>query len=171
MASVVMPAAALTFKKGQVLGSDGEVHDGASPAQMKALIKKAEEDGEMAGVSGTNLYVVIDGEVTFVPLSDVRGKTKEGMKEVIAAHVLSGAEIGGLAELEGSGFDLLNEGNLAYEIGQIADEAAREAAEAAFQEVVESLEGATIEQIEQATGSTHISTTSCGEGCTEDTFY
>ena len=114
---------------------------------------------------------MIDGEVTFVPLSDVRGKTKEGMKEVIAAHVLSGAEIGGLAELEGSGFDKLNEGNLAYEIGQIADKAAREAAEAAFQEVVESLEGATIEQIEQATGSTHISTTSCGEGCTEETFY
>ena len=50
-----MPAAALTFKKGQVLGADGEVHDGASPAQMEALIKKAEEDGEMAGVSGTNL--------------------------------------------------------------------------------------------------------------------
>ena len=64
---------------------------------MKALIKKAEEDGEMAGVSGTNLYVVIEGEVTFVPLSGVCGKTKEGMKELIAAHVLSGAEIGGLA--------------------------------------------------------------------------
>ena len=100
--------------------------------------------------------------MTFVPFSDVRGKTTEGMKEVIAAHVLSDAKIGGLAELEGSGFDKLNEGNLAYKIGQIADEAAREAAEAAFQEVIESLEGATIEQIEQATGSTHISTTSCG---------
>ena len=73
--SLALPAAALTFKKGQV-----------------------------AGVSGTTLYVVIDGSVTFVPLSDVRGKTKEGMKEVIAAHVLAGAEIGGLAELEGSGF-------------------------------------------------------------------
>ena len=169
--SLALPAAALTFKKGQVLGSDGEVYDGASPAQVEALIKKAEDEGEMAGVSGTNLYVVIDGSVTFVPLSDVRGKTKEGMKEVIAAHVLTGAEIGGLAELEGSGFDQLTEGNLAYEIGQIADEAAREAAEAAFEEIVESLEGATIEQIEQATGSTHISTTSCGKGCTEETFY
>ena len=169
--SLALPAAALTFKKGQVLGSDGEVYDGASPAQVEALIKKAEDEGEMAGVSGTNLYVVIAGSVTFVPLSDVRGKTKEGMKEVIAAHVLTGAEIGGLAELEGSGFDQLTEGNLAYEIGQIADEAAREAAEAAFEEIVESLEGATIEQIEQATGSTHISTTSCGEGCTEETFY
>ena len=125
----------------------------------------------MAGVSGTNLYVVIDGEVTFISLSEVRGKTKEGIKEVIAAHVLSGAEIGGMAELEVSGFGKLNEGNLAYEIGQIADEATREAAEAAFQEDVESLEGATIEQIEQATGSTHISTTSCAEGCTEETFY
>ena len=130
--SLALPAAALKFKKGQVLGSDGEVYDGASPAQVEALIKKAEDEGEMAGVSGTNLYVVIDGSVTFVPLSDVRGKTKEGMKEVIAAHVLTGAEIGGLAELEGSGFDQLTEGNLAYEIGQIADEAAREAAQHEF---------------------------------------
>ena len=59
VASFALPAAALTFKKGQVLGADGEVHDGVSPAQMEALIKKAEEDGEMAGVSGTNLYIVI----------------------------------------------------------------------------------------------------------------
>jgi len=93
------------------------------------------------------------------------------MKDVIARHVLTGAEIGQFVEIEGSGFDVLTEGNLAYEIGQIADEAAREAAEAAFEDVVESLEGATIEQIEQATGSTHIGSTSCGEGCVEDTFY
>ena len=89
------------------------------------------------------------------------------MKEVIAAHVLSGSEIGGLAELEGSGFDLLKEGNLAYEIGQIADEAAREAAEAAFEEVVQSLEGATIEQIEQATGSARTAATSLICSCRE----
>ena len=93
-----------------------------------------------------------------MPLSDVRGKTKEGMKEVIAAHVLTGAEIGQFAEIEGSGFDKLTEGNLAYEIGQITDEVARAAAEKAYEEVVESLEGATIDQIEEATGSTHIGT-------------
>ena len=56
-----MPAGALTFKKGQVLGSDGEIHDRASPAQLEALTKRAEEDGEMAAVSRNNLYVVIDG--------------------------------------------------------------------------------------------------------------
>lgn len=167
----VGPAFALTFKKGEVLGSDGKMYEGASPEQEAALIKKAEEEGELAGVAGANLYVVLEGKITYVPLADVRGKTKEGMKEVIAAHVLSGAEIGQFAALEGSGFDKLNEGNLAYEIGEIADEAAREAAEKAFEEVVESLEGATIEQIEQATGSTHIGSTSCGEGCTVDTFY
>ena len=164
-------ANALTFKKGEVLGSDGKIYEGASPEVEASLIRKAEEEGELAGVSGTNLYVVIEGKVTYVPLDEVRGKTKEGMKDVIARHVLTGAEIGQFVELEGAGFEVLTEGNLAYEIGQIADEAAREAAEAAFEDVVESLEGATIEQIEQATGSTHIGSTSCGEGCVEDTFY
>ena len=168
---VAAPTMALTFKKGQVFGSDGQVYDGASPEQEEALVKRAEEEGEVAGIAGSNLFVVIEGEVTYVPLSEVRGKTKEGMKEVIAAHVLTGAEIGAFAEIEGSGFDKLTEGNLAYEISKITDEVAREAAEQAFQEVVESLEGATIDQIEEATGSTLISTTSCGEGCVEETFY
>ena len=165
------PAAALTFKKGQVLGADGKIYDGASPEQEEALIKKAEDEGELAGIAGSNLYVVLEGKVTYVPLSDVRGKTKEGMKEVTAAHVLTGAEIGQFAEIEDSGFDKLTEGNLAYEIGQITDEVACAAAEKAYEEVVESLEGATIDQIEEATGSTHIGTSSCGEGCVEETFY
>ena len=43
VAGVAMPAGALTFKKGQVLGSDGEIHDGASPTQLEALIRRAEE--------------------------------------------------------------------------------------------------------------------------------
>jgi len=168
---VAAPSMALTFKKGQVLGADGQLYEGASPEQEEALIKRAEEEGEVAGVSGSNLFVIIEGEITYVPLSEVRGKTKESMKEVIAAHVLTGAEIGAFAEIEGSGFDKLNEGNLAYEISKITDEVAREAAQKAFQEVVESLEGATIDQIEEATGSTLINTTSCGEGCVEETFY
>ena len=101
---VAAPTMALTFKKGQVLGSDGQVYDGASPEQEEALIKRVEEEGEVAGIAGFNLFVVIEGEVTYVPLSEVRGKTKEGMKEVIAAHVLTGAEIGAFAEIEGSAF-------------------------------------------------------------------
>jgi len=171
LAFSAVSANALTFQKGQVLGPDGKVYDGASPEQEAALIQKAEEEGELAGISGANLYVVLEGKVTYVPLSEVRGKTKEGMKEVIAAHVLTGAEIGQFAAIEGSGFDKLAEGNLAYEIGQITDEVARQAAEKAYEQVVESLEGATIDQIEEATRSTHIGSSSCGDGCVVDTFF
>jgi len=37
----VSPVSALTFKKGEVLGADGEVYHGASPEQKQALIEKA----------------------------------------------------------------------------------------------------------------------------------
>ena len=51
---------ALTFKKGQVLGSDGEVHDGASPEQQAALVEQSKQDGwfgkkKNSGVQGSNL--------------------------------------------------------------------------------------------------------------------
>ena len=36
-AMAAAPANALTFKKGQVLGADGEVHDGASPEQRGSI--------------------------------------------------------------------------------------------------------------------------------------
>ena len=54
---IAMPVGALTFKTGQILGTDDEIHDGASSTQLEVLVKRAEEDGEIAGVSGTNLYV------------------------------------------------------------------------------------------------------------------
>lgn len=37
------PVTALTFKKGQVLGSDGQVYDGASPEQRDNIIARAAE--------------------------------------------------------------------------------------------------------------------------------
>ena len=42
--AAMAPVSALTFKKGQVLGADGEVYDGASPEQKEALIEKAKEE-------------------------------------------------------------------------------------------------------------------------------
>ena len=39
------PAHALTFKKGQVLGPDGEVYDGASPEQQAALVEQSKQEG------------------------------------------------------------------------------------------------------------------------------
>ena len=46
-------ANALTFKKGEVLGSDGKVYDGASPEMEASLIRRAEEEGELAECQAT----------------------------------------------------------------------------------------------------------------------
>ena len=100
------PANALTFKRGQVLGSDGEVYDGASPTQREKLISRAADGDETAGVAGSNLFVVMDGEVVFIPLSDLRGKTQETRMDIVKAHVIAN-----IADLEVE--DLLEEaGNL-----------------------------------------------------------
>lgn len=100
------PVMALTFKKGQVLGSDGQIYDGASPEQRDNIIARAAESEETAGVSGSNLFVVMDGDVVFIPLSDLRGKTKDTRMDIVKAHVIAN-----IADIEVD--DLLQEaGNL-----------------------------------------------------------
>ena len=97
-AMAAAPANALTFKKGQVLGADGEVHDGASPEQREALVLNSKRkglfgaEGAKAGVSGSNIFVIVGEEVVFVPVAEVRGKSKEEMMEVIAAA--AGSQLG-----------------------------------------------------------------------------
>jgi len=99
-------ATALTFKKGQVLGSDGQIYDGASPEQRENIISRAAGSDETAGVSGSNLFVVMDGDVVFIPLSDLKGKSKETRMDIVKAHVVAN-----IADLEVE--DLLEQaGNL-----------------------------------------------------------
>ena len=75
-------ATALTLKSGQVLSSDGQVHDGASPEQKEALIAKSKEqgwfgaEGKKSGVQGSNVYVVVQDELVFVPIKEIKGKSK-----------------------------------------------------------------------------------------------
>ena len=91
LALATSPATALTFKKGQVLGSDGKIYDGASPDERERLIKNADDGGENAGVRGNNLFVVMDDELVFIPLSDLSGKTKETRMDIVKAHVIANA--------------------------------------------------------------------------------
>jgi len=82
-------ANALTLKSGEVLSSDGQVYAGASPDQKEAIIARSKSsglfgDGKKAGVSGSNIFVVIGEDVVFVPLTGVRGKSKEQMMDIIA---------------------------------------------------------------------------------------
>ena len=123
---VVTQAQALTFKKGEVLGADGQIYQGASPDQIDRLIDKAKESGEAGGVTGNNVFVVVGEEVTFVPVSDLRGLPKDPQISVIGNAVvqdLTGSDdvtyeqISAVTELsEETGVsveELLNDGDLA----------------------------------------------------------
>ena len=169
---------ALTIKSGQVLGSDGQLYDGASPEVLANLIKNAEKTGKMAGVSGKSVFVVVDvpgeeGEkdVVFISLSELAGKDKDGIQatvlDKVVGHLNAGTNLGFNAGQIGA--DLDRETASAAQIA--AADAAREVAIQDFEALVESLDGATIEQIEEATGSTLISVEGdCAVSCTE-TFY
>ena len=87
IAAMPLAGSALTFKKGQVLGADGQIYDGASPEVQARLIAKAQDGGKSAGVTGRQLYVVVNDTITFVGLSDLAGKSEETVKEIIVEKV------------------------------------------------------------------------------------
>ena len=76
-------AHALTLKKGEVLGPDGEIYHGASPKLMEALIEKAKNGDIPAGVVGNNVYVVVGDKVSFSMFS--RLESEDERIESIAA--------------------------------------------------------------------------------------
>lgn len=88
------PVHALTFKKGQVLGSDGGVYDGASPDQKDALIEKSKSkgwfgaEGKKSGVQGSNLFIVVEDELVFVPIDELKGKSKDQVTEIVKGHIV-----------------------------------------------------------------------------------
>ena len=82
-------AHALTIKSGQVIGSDGNLYDGASPEMASAILAS----GDTAGVRNGNLFIVVEGKVTFVPVKSLAGKTKEGIKELVIEAVIASGEV------------------------------------------------------------------------------
>ena len=87
-------AHALTLKSGEVLGGDGQVYEGASPEQQKNIVEASKRsgffgDGKKSGVQGSNLWLVVEDDLVFVPLSDLRGKNKDRIKEVIKDAIVS----------------------------------------------------------------------------------
>ena len=70
-------AQALTFKPGKVLGSDGQMHQGASPEQLGRIVEKAKASGDVGGVTGNNVLVVVGENATFIPFAEMKGVPKE----------------------------------------------------------------------------------------------
>lgn len=89
----VSAAQALTFKKGQVQGADGKVYDGASPEQQENIVEASKGtdwfgNKKTAGVVGSNVYIVVEDNTVFVPISDLRGKDKEAVADLIKERLV-----------------------------------------------------------------------------------
>ena len=55
-------AQALTLKSGEVLGSDGQIHTGASPENMEKMERRFRESGKQSLVLGEMLFLDVEGE-------------------------------------------------------------------------------------------------------------
>ena len=119
-------AQALTFKKGEVLGSDGNMYEGASPEQIERIIENARESEEIGGVMGNNVFVVVGENVIFIPVSDLRNLPKETQIAVVGDAVIQDLtgndditfkQVSAVAEVsEGTGLsfeEILNDGDVA----------------------------------------------------------
>ena len=74
----------LTFKTGQVIGSDGNLYDGASEQTKQKLRRNYNEGaGEQVGVINNNLFIIYEDDVLFVPMSDLAGKNDESIDKII----------------------------------------------------------------------------------------
>ena len=138
-------AQALTFKKGEVLGSDGQTYQGASPEQMERLIERAAANDMPAGVVGNNVFVVVGDKVSFVPTSELRGATKDTQLQIIGDQVVQ---------------DITGNENITYE--QV--EALNDASAATGEDIssllseggIEGLDAELVEELQQVASETGI---------------
>lgn len=138
-------AQALTFKKGEVLGSDGKTYLGASPEQMERLIERAAANDLPAGVVGNNVFVVVGDKVSFVPTSELRGVTKDTQLQIIGDQVVQ---------------DITGNENITYE--QV--EALNDASAATGEDIssllseggIEGLDAELVEELQQVASETGI---------------
>ena len=129
-------AQALTLKSGQVIGGDGGIYDGASPEKQEALIAQAQNGGEIAGLTGASVYVVVGDTITYVPVDDIRGKSDDRMKEIIGDEVIQ--NVTGVEELTLA--DVENATMLAEEAGiPLEDLVAVEGIEGLDPEIIEEI--------------------------------
>ena len=124
--AITAQAQALTFKSGEVLESDGQMHQGASPEQLQRIVEKARSSDEVGGVMGNNVFVVVGENVTFIPISELRGLSKETQIAIVGNSVvqqltnnddITFEQVSAVSEIaEATGLsvkEILNDGNVA----------------------------------------------------------
>ena len=152
-AFIPLSAQALTFKKGQVLGNDGQLYEGASPEEMDKLVAKAKDDGKTAGVFGRNLFVIVGESVSFIPLSDLSGKSQDQIEEIVVDRVTKDVMDRALQEanVAGSAATVAADGNAV--VNATANAAGRQLTEEEIGLLEEMAEAASEEEVSAALAS------------------
>ena len=156
MAVMATGAQALTLKKGQVIGGDGEIYEGASPEVQENLIANAKRTGKNVGVSAGNVFVIVGEEVTYVSTKDLAGKSRDAMVEVVGNAVVenvTGVEGLTLEEIE----EISSETGISVEniqiVEQITANFSEELAEDMIAGIQEAVESGLADQVNEFLGS------------------
>ena len=156
MAVMATGAQALTLKKGEVIGGDGKIYEGASPEVQENLIANAKRTGKNVGVSAGNVFVIVGEEVTYVSTKDLAGKSKDAMVEVVGNAVVenvTGVEGLTLEEIE----NISAETGISVEniqiVEQITANFSEELAEDMIAGIQEAVESGLAEQVNEFLGS------------------
>lgn len=156
VALMMSSASALTLKKGQVIGGDGGVYDGASPEVQENLINNAKRSGKKVGLSGGNVFVIVDDAVTYVPTQDLAGLSRDGMVEVVGDAVVenvTGVEGLSLADIE----EISSETGISVEnisiVQEIAGGLSEELAEDMIAGIQEAIDSGLADQVNEFIGS------------------
>ena len=88
IAALAFTVQAHALQEHVILGSDGNMYEGASPEQIERIIENARESEEVGGVMGNNVFVVVGENVTFIPVSDLRSLPKETQIAVVGDAVI-----------------------------------------------------------------------------------
>lgn len=149
-------ANALTLKKGEIIGGDGNVYEGASPEVQENLIATAKRGGKSVGVSGGNVFVIVGDAVTYVSTQDLAGKSKDAMVELVGDAVVenvTGVEGLTLSEIE----EISSETGISVEniqiVEQITANFSQEMAEDMIAGIQEAIDEGLAEQINDFIGS------------------
>ena len=158
-AFIPLSAQALTFKKGQVLGNDGQLYEGASPEEMDRLVAKAKDDGKTAGVFGGSLFVIVGEGVSFIPLSDLSGKSQDQIEEIVVDRVTKdvmdrAVQEANAAGSAASGATVAADGNAA--VNATANAAGRQLTEEEIGLLEEMAEAASDEEVSAALASIEV---------------
>ena len=79
----------LTFKTGQVIGPDGKSYVGMSPQNKANLIASSSTGVITSGFMNKQFYLVSNGQVTTVPVADLRNKTSAQRMTLIKQSVMN----------------------------------------------------------------------------------